>query len=105
MKSYLCVTVAMLFLFACNREKQPDSLCFDGIVRYAGNPAADGLGWVIYKDDSTATARPFVPRNLADEFKVNELKVKLCLYETNEKASCFCPTPPNKYYITDIKSR
>lgn len=92
-------------LFSCKKEKQGKSLCFDGVVRWTGDPAADGLGWAIFADDSTAVYRPFIPQNLPDAYKANELKIAVCVSETDEKFYCMCAVPLNKYRIGSIKRR
>lgn len=89
---------------SCKKENERETSCFNGIVEWRGSPAADGLGWTISNDDSVSP-KTFIPRNLDDDFKVDGLKVSVCLYETDEKASCFCVQPPNKYHITSIRRR
>jgi hypothetical protein len=104
MKHWILALVAALALGSCTKKEKEESICFDGIVRYAGDPAADGLGWVVQRTD--VRSRPLVPRNLPDNFKVENLPVSVCLYETGEKANCFCAgNPPNYYYITNISRR
>lgn len=105
MKRVLYLVGMLSLLFSCKKEKEnEETFCFDGVVRWAGEPAADGLGWVLYKDDSTTT-KPYIPQNLPDEFKSNDLKVAACIYETDEKFYCFCIQPLSKYRITSIKRR
>lgn len=54
MKNLLFLLLSAPLLFSCKKEKQSQALCFDGVVRWTGDPA-DGLGWAIFKDDSTAS--------------------------------------------------
>ena len=105
MRSILLASVLALLLLACKKEKaEEQDVCFDGVVRWMGEPAADGLGWVLYKDD-TAYKQPYVPQNLPDDFKVANQKVSVCLSQTGEKFSCFCAVPLDVYHITTIQRR
>jgi len=104
MKALFIYLLSLIFLSGCNKEKEEADMCFNGIVRWMGEPAADGLGWTIQKDDSITT-QPFIPRNLSDEFKVNNLKVHVCMYKTDEKFYCHCVQPLDKYHITSIQKR
>ena len=58
MKRLLITGLLSLFLFACHKGSEvgqnPETFCFDGTVRWMGEPAADGLGWVLYKGDSVS---------------------------------------------------
>ena len=103
MRNLLLAAVASCFIFSCKKEKQQsETVCFDGTVRYMGSPAADGLGWVLYKEDSVS-GQTFIPQNLSDDFKVDRLKVSACIYKTDEKFSCFCTAPMDVYRIVSIK--
>ena len=105
MKNLVLATVVSCCLFSCKKESErPDTLCFDGLVRYMGSPAADGLGWVLYKEDSVS-GQTYIPQNLSDGFKVDRLKVSACVYKTDEKFSCFCTAPLDVYRIVSIKRR
>lgn len=104
MKYALFACVFSALLLSCKKEKQASEFCFDGIVKWMGEPAADGLGWVLYKGDSLQGS-PYIPQNLPDGFKVNDRKVSACVYQTEEKFSCFCIRPLNTYRITSIKPR
>jgi hypothetical protein len=101
---YFLYLLAAIALSSCSKDVDSDSTCFDGVIRWAGNPAADGLGWVIYEDDSTTT-KPFVPQNLSDNYMKDGVKVSVCLKETEEKLHCFCVEPLPKYRITSIRYR
>lgn len=98
----------LLFLsfgfFACTKQKE--AFCVNATVEWMGNPAADGLGWVLKKDtDSVPQFQIYIPVNLSDAYKKQGMNVEACLYQTNEKATCFCASPPNMYFITSIRSR
>lgn len=104
MKYFLYLLVLIVAFGSCRKDKEEGGICFNGVIKYAGNPAADGLGWVIYKDDSTTT-KPFVPQNLSDGYLKDGLKISVCLKETEEKLYCFCAQPLPKYRITSIQPR
>lgn len=104
MKTAFLAFAFCLAMLSCKKEGA-ETFCFDGLVQWHGDPAADGLGWVLVNDDSTALFRPFVPRNLPDDLKTDNLKVEVCLYETRDKFYCECPQPLNKYHITQIRRR
>ena len=99
---YLLLLVS--FFSSCKKEQQAETMCLDGVIKWVGDPAADGLGWVIFKDDSSSS-RPFVPRNLSNSLKVDGLKIAVCLYETDEKVLCRCVQPLNKFHIKSIRRR
>ncbi len=104
MKKLLSVLFLFVVFISCNKDHAENETCFNGVVRWGGEPAADGLGWVIYRDNDN-TPRPFIPRNLPDRYKSDNLSVHVCLYETNEKFYCQCVAPYNKYHITSIRRR
>jgi hypothetical protein len=103
-KKILCLLLVSLIFFSCKKDQIGEPLCFDGIIQWAGDPAADGLGWVIMKDDSTTT-QPFIPRNLSEGYKIDQLKVAVCLYKTNEDFMCECVRPIKKFHIQSIRRR
>jgi hypothetical protein len=104
MKNILPLLICGFLFFSCS--KQQDTFCIDATVQWMGNPAADGLGWVLSEDrDSVPVYRYYVPRNLAAAYQKNGLQVKVCMYKTSEKATCFCAAPPNKYHIVSITNR
>jgi len=104
MKRLLLILLVLSLFISCSKDKAENEVCFNGVVRWGGEPAADGLGWVIYKADNIS-GRPIIPRNLPDDYKVNDLNIHVCLYETNEKFYCQCIEPYNKYHITSIRRR
>jgi|GEM_PF-934908 len=99
-----CLLLLLIAVGGCSREKQGEGSCFDGFVRWQGDPAVDGLGWTIHKGDSV-NSRPFIPHNLPQEFQQHELGVHVCLYPTGEKFYCNCIQPLDKYHITSIRRR
>jgi hypothetical protein len=73
-------------------------------VSWQGDPAADGLGWTLVKD-SVGGLSFYIPKNLADNFKIDGQPVHVCLYKTSEKFYCECMLPLNTYHITTIRKR
>ncbi len=100
MKRFFVLAFTIVVLFACNKQKE-ETFCTTATVLFMGDPAADGLGWVLYADSSRSLY--YVPSNLPASFKKVGLGVNVCLYKTAEKINCFCAAPPNKYFITSIK--
>ena len=62
-----------------------------------GSPAADGFGWVLGFSDQTFE----VSTNLANGFKVDELKVKVVFEKSSLSFPCRCTQPK---YIDKIIS-
>ena len=104
MKQLLTIIAVAMFFFACKKDKQGNEFCIDTNISWQGDPAADGLGWTLLKD-SVGGLSFYIPRNLADSFKVNGLAVHVCIYKTSEKFYCECAVPLNKYHITSIRKR
>lgn len=105
MKQLFLAAAVLCFIFSCRKEtRNAETFCFDGMVRYLGSPAADGLGWVLYKEDSVS-GQTYIPQNLSDDFKVDRQKITVCVYKTDEKFSCFCAAPLDVYHIVSIRSR
>lgn len=104
MKRILILLAASTIIFSCSKSSDENEICFNGVVRWAGSPAADGLGWVIYKDDSTTT-QPFIPKNLSGNYTKDGLIISVCLVKTAEKFHCFCTQPLPVYRITSINPR
>ena len=90
----LLLFALLLFAGSCNKSvcKEPErpepkaTGPFNAIIMWYGEPAVDGLGWVL-KIDSQKIEKP---SNLAKDFQVNGLKVNLTYEPSNEKFPCFC---------------
>lgn len=105
MKKLLLAAAVGCFVLSCKKEPQnAETFCFDGLVRYLGSPAADGLEWALLQEGNDSR-RVYVPQNLPDNLKTDSLKVSVCLYKTDEKFSCFCVVPMDVYHIVSIKRR
>ena len=81
-------TIAVLLIFtACKSNGEAVSVtacnsCEDAFIRYYGDPALDGCGWVV---DVSSTI--YMPNNLAPEFQVDSLKVRI-KYKVLERVNC-----------------
>lgn len=90
----LLILVLLVFAASCNKSisKEPEEPGpkiagpFNAIVVWYGEPAADGLGWVL-KLDSQKIEKP---SNLPKEFEINGLKVNVTYEPSSEKFACFC---------------
>lgn len=96
----LLLLSAFVFLFtACNKEQN----CTDGLIRWGGEPAVDGLGW--YFTSAELGDRPVKLKNLPDGYLTDSLQVNACLRKTNEKYQCFCAEPLDVYEVKSIQKR
>ena len=105
MKKIVLCFFLTVFLFSCKKEQQ--SFCVDAVVKWGGAPEADGLGWYLVQDDTidSLTHISYIPQNLPDAFKVDNLAVNACMYQTSEKFYCMCAQPVVKFHITSIQRR
>ncbi len=78
----------------CNNKTD----CENAVVSWHGDPAADGMGWVL----EFANDKFEVPENLPDSFKVSDTKVKVCFTKTDKKVECRCATPRFLVNISSI---
>lgn len=101
MKYYPILLLTILTFGSCTKER--DAECMDGVIEYMGDPAADGLGWVLRTN--AESPRYYVLGNLPGEYQQDDLEVNACLYNTGRKASCMCAAPPDKYAVTAIRKR
>lgn len=101
MKTVIFTFATILLLSACKKEKE-EALCLEGSIQWGGEPAADGTGWTFV---TTETNQLYILQNLPAEYKQDDLPVAVCLQQTDEKASCYCPQPPYLFAITSIKRR
>jgi hypothetical protein len=105
MKKLLYCLTLFVVLLSCDKENtECDSECFNALVRWGGEPGADGLGWYIQKLDSVGQ-RTYIPTNLPEQYKVDSLPVSTCVQLTDEKFYCMCVQPMNKYKVTSITRR
>jgi len=108
MRKVIFILALFLSIVGCKKEDgKSASICINGHIQWAGDPAVDGRGWVLVEETEAINPRQFVLKNLPSEFQVNELAVKACMYETEERVSCMCPQNPPvyKYAVTSIRRR
>jgi hypothetical protein len=103
MKKIIITLLVITTLFAaCKKESStnpPD--CRTATIENRGDPAADGLGWVLITDPVTRTFES--ADNLADTYKVNGLQVNVCYVKTDKDLICYCAQPfKKKVHITSI---
>ena len=67
------------------------------MVKYMGDPAADGLGWVLRMNDNSIES----PTNIAGEFQRDELLVSVAFKRSSKTFPCRCDEPK---YMVDIIS-
>jgi hypothetical protein len=108
MKRLIYNLVLFVSVISCSKEKQaPDSICADGRIIWTGDPAADGTGWVFAIETESQPSKRYILQNLSSEFQVDGLAVNACVYETDERVTCFCPptTVLYKYAISSITKK
>lgn len=105
MEKIIVVLLCGTLFFSCSKKDSfnGDSFCADGYIRWKGQPAADGLGWVFYRN--TGRTNPYVLKNLPESFKRDLLNVNICLEETQERFSCYCTTGSVPYYEINFIER
>ncbi|MFT5236878.1 MAG: hypothetical protein ACI9M9_000467 [Flavobacteriaceae bacterium] len=79
--------ITLLFFSACKSKGVTVSdttctSCEDAIIRYYGDPASDGCGWIV-----DASSIIFMPENLQPEFYIDSLKVRI-RYNVLERVNC-----------------
>jgi len=81
--------------------RQGKDSCGQGVMRWAGDPAADGLGWIL--SDSTGNGS-IVLLDLPEAFKKDGLPVQFCIARTQTRVPCFCVEPKYAYAIRSLKA-
>lgn len=88
MKNSVFIIITALILFSsCKSKKETLSdasceSCEDAIIRFYGEPASDGCGWVVKASDTI-----YMPKNLLPEFYTDSLKVRI-KYKVLERVNC-----------------
>jgi len=101
-KIILLTCIVAITVVSCKKDKASSS-CTTAVIQYAGDPAVDGLGWIMITD-SVGSFKYESPDNLSDMFKVNGLVVDVCYFMTEKDFICFCPPPLKKMvHITSIR--
>jgi len=102
-KIILLVCIVAIAVSSCKKDKAATAICTAAAIQYAGDPALDGLGWIMIID-SVSSFKYESPDNLSESFKVNGLLVDVCYVITDKDFVCFCVPPlKKKVHITSIK--
>ncbi len=94
------ILLAIIFaatINTCNTNND----CKNAVISWHGDPAADGMGWVLELGNDKFE----VPENLPDSFKVTDTKVKVCFKPTSKRVECRCVTPRFYVNISSITRR
>jgi hypothetical protein len=88
--------IIVIFFIACKKSTVDNNgeTCTVATVKYAGDPAADGLGWILVTD--TVNYKYLPPEEIPAAYKVNGLLVDVCYVKTDKDFVCFCPPPQQK---------
>ena len=102
MKNIKILVIILLFfiaLTACDKDDHNEKFEI-GIIKDLGDPSVDGCGWII-----EISSKSYKPQNLAEEFKIDNLKVELKCNKLESKATCGFSEPIDEIYIEDIKKK
>lgn len=78
--------LVMVAAFACTKSDSEDAAVItEATVINSGAVAADGCGWIIKIPVTDST---YSPVNLAEDYKVNNLKVKVRFHPMKSKFTC-----------------
>jgi hypothetical protein len=96
------LTIAIVLFAACKKNNtQSNGTCITARVTYGGDPATDGLGWILVTD--SVNWKYEAPEEIPAAFKLDGLVVDVCYLVTDKDFICFCATPPKKMIkITSI---
>ncbi len=90
MKNILKITsllaVITIIIIACTKSDSPNAVVISEAIIYNTGPvAADGCGWTLKTTTNDST---YSPQNLDDQYKVNNLKVKVRFHPLKTKFQC-----------------
>ena len=95
------LAIATILFAACKKESAPNDICITGKITYGGDPAADGLGWILVTD--SVNWKYEAPEDIPAAFKTDGLLVDVCYVVTDKDFICFCAPPVKKMIkITSI---
>ena len=86
-------------VFSC--KKSEEAQCESGLVRWEGDPAADGLGWTLRVGNNNLE----IPTNLPRAYMIDSLAVSVCFVPSSKKFSCECLAHLTMVEIVSIKLR
>ena len=80
------VALVVITAIACTKSDSENAVVItEAIIYNSGAVAADGCGWTL---KVTATDSTYSPVNLTEDYKVNNLKVKVRFHPMKTKFSC-----------------
>ena len=100
MKALSIVLSCIFILTGCTKEnliEEQEVPAKQATIDYMGDPAADGLGWVLRFADKSYE----IPTNLGESFQRDELDVKVAYKKSSKTFPCRCTEPK---YMVDIIS-
>ncbi|HEX8331920.1 MAG TPA: hypothetical protein VF622_04815 [Segetibacter sp.] len=100
MKALSIIFSCILIFTGCTKEnllEEQEVPAKQATIDYMGNPAADGLGWVLRFADQSYE----IPTNLGENFQSDELNVKVAYKRSAKTFPCRCTEPK---YMVDIIS-
>jgi len=101
-KLILLACILTIAIVSCKKNNEDTSTCTTAKVHYGGDPAADGLGWILVTD--SVSGKYEAPDNLDVMYKTEGLLVDFCYVVTDKDSNCFCPPPLKKMiHIISIK--
>jgi hypothetical protein len=79
-------TTAIITVVACTKSDSQNAVVIsEAIIYNTGSIAADGCGWTL---KATVNDSTYSPQNLDDQYKVNNLKVKVRFHPMRTKLTC-----------------
>jgi hypothetical protein len=102
MKKILVALTTLAVATGCSKDNSipSDAISAKATVDYMGDPAVDGLGWVLRIDRSYE-----VPTNLPEEYKQDELDVNVVYTKSDQFAPCHCLNRKQMVNIITISRR
>jgi uncharacterized membrane protein YqjE len=85
-KIAIVAALAAITLIACSKSDGQNAVVIsEAIIYNTGSIAADGCGWTL---KATVNDSTYSPKNLDDQYKVNNLKVKVRFHPMRTKLTC-----------------
>jgi hypothetical protein len=104
MKSKILLTALLgIFLFACTKPKEDtitDESSYIVVTKYPCGPSCDGLAWILQTPNGN-----YETTNLPDNFKENELPVRVAYSKTGRVAAQWKGTGEELVNIISISKR
>ena len=99
MKQIIYLLVSLTLFASCSKDNNTvETPTVRATISYAGDPAADGLGWILKITEDSLE----VPANLPNEFKRQDLAVDVAYSKTDKTFPCRCAAPRYMVQIISI---